>query len=371
MRKSLMVGAGFLVPMLASSLLAETGRHAIGIASGTEAFLVDNASAMSSATLFAGDSVQTINTICRVNMKNGSEVKLAPHSAAQLYEDRVVLQRGRAETTLGAGAKIETTDFLVKTGSKQTHANLELVGDSMTVAVLSGQAEVSNLHGVILSRMTAGSSLNFVNVAGEQERTAGSSQSASLIRLVGILDVEDQHYLIRDRFGNSVTELIGDLPAKMVNELTMVYGTVESQRSDIPHVDRVVRVIRINRSDMAGGWPCLPDGAGGPAKRISLKGALTKDGAHYFVSDDRHGTFEVIGDLEEKMVGKPVELTGFVLPNRRGFSPADQLVYIERRKFIAAESPCVGVMATGVMVTAMVLATLDSGGGPAVHPVSF
>jgi hypothetical protein len=359
-----------MVAGLVVSLGAESDPHAVGFASSSDSFLIANAPATEGATIFNGDSVEAGATQCRVHMKNGNEITLAPHAAAQLYSDRFNVRKGMAEVRLSSGSALEAEGFVFKSVSESSQTRLRVEPGNITVSVLSGQADVSNLQGAILSRMVSGSSLHFA-YASVPASESGTAQGQVHTQLLGVLDKQDGHYLLRDRYSNTVTELVGDIPSKQINELTLVYGTLEAKDSSIPHVHRILHVDRIQTSGAAAGLPCMPDGAGGVAKRLVLHGILNKDGNRYLITDHQHGTYEVIGDVDGTLVGKQVNMATFLLSDRQATAPAEHVVYAEHRKIVVVDSPCAMVVPPVAISIAALLSLMDSGAPPAHVPISY
>jgi hypothetical protein len=350
MQKSILV---ILLAGFTPLMPAETNPHAVGLASAGDSFLVANAPVTSGATIFNGDSVQAGQTSCQVHMKSGSEVTLTPHSEAQFRSSSLTLQTGAAEANLSSGTFVEAEGFVVKPISASVQTRLKVESGNMTIAVLNGQVEVTNLKGAVLSHMVGGSTLNFAY----PDSTAGGAAPNTQIhtRVIGVLDEEDEHFLLRDRYSNTVAELIGDISGKYVNRLTMVTGDMEIKDSPIPNVHRIIHVDKIETSNAAAGWPCMPDGVGGAARRLVLHGDLSKDGNRYMMTDQRRGTYEVIGDVDGERVGKNIELETYVLTDGKPAAPAKEVVYAEHRRLVAVDSPCVATMIEGALVTTAVL----------------
>jgi hypothetical protein len=64
-------------------------------------------------------------------------------------------------------------------------------------------------------------------------------------------------------------------------------------------------------------------------------------------------------------------MKGAIIPGQAAYAPAEQLVYMEKRKFVYSASPCAGLITGGVMITAGLLLYADGGSTNPVTPISF
>ena len=136
-----------------SILLAEVGRHPIAIATAGASFLLANSDATSGATVFSGDKIVAGKTNCQLKMSDGDLITLAPNTSAELYDHKVILVNGKADTFLGHNFEITTQDFTVLPTADKTHATLEVSKSVMTLAVEEGQTRVLDSRGVELSQL--------------------------------------------------------------------------------------------------------------------------------------------------------------------------------------------------------------------------
>ena len=310
-------------------------------------FQVAHTNASGTATVLSGDQVQTAEGTSRILLRGGSEIELMPNSAASVFGDHATLDSGILRTRFGAGYTIASRNFTVRPTDTKTVAILEASATSLTVSVPTGSADILSATGSKLVHMTPGNTLNF----GAYESKIDAN--VNIARLLGTLDSENGHYLLRDRFSNTVSELVGPVDPKLLNHLVTVDGNVlTNQKPDVLQVDHLVQVSQIKRSDATYGLPCTPDGNGGIARIVHLDGALSKLRGHFLLADKSKGkSFELIGDVDDKEVGSEIAVKGFVLPKREALLPAEEVVYTEARKYIVAASPCAGLMIGGAIVS--------------------
>lgn len=330
------------------TLSAATNRTVVGTAvSSGGSFQVGHTAASGTATVLSGDQVETGAGTSRIMLRNGSEIELLPNSAASVFDDHATLDMGTLRTHFGAGFTIASRNFTVRPTDGKTVAVLEASATSLTVSVPEGSADILGATGVKLVHMLPGNTLNF----GAYDSKIDAN--VNVARLLGVLDSENGHYLLRDRFSNTVSELVGPVPPRLLNHLVTVDGNVlTNQKADVLQVDHLVQVSQIKQSDATFGLPCTPDGNGGIARVIHLDGALSKLRGHFLLADKSKGkSYELIGDVDDKEVGTDIAVKGFILPKRQALLPAEEVVYTEARKYIVAASPCAGLIIGGVIIS--------------------
>ena len=334
-----------IVPL---TLGAASPRAVVGtaVSSGGE-FQVGHTTASGTATILNGDQVETASARSRITLRNGTEIDLLPNSASSIYEDHATLDEGTLRTRPSAGFLVTSRNFTVRATGAGTEVLLQASPTSLTVFVPSGSADILGVNGSKLVHMLTGNTLNF----GAYATTI--DPNVNVARLLGVLDSENGHFLLRDRFSNTVSELVGPVSPKLLNHLVTVDGNVLTNlKPDVLQVDHLVQVSQIKQSDATFGAPCTPDGNGGIAKIIHLDGALSKLRGHFLLADKTKGkTFELVGDVDDKEVGTDLSVRGFVLPNREAVLPAEQVVYTEVRKYVIAASPCAGLIIGGAVVS--------------------
>ena len=331
---------------------AVNARPVVGTAvSSGGSFQVAHTNATGTATVLNGDQVETGAASSRITLRDGSEIELMPHSAASVFNDHATLDSGMLRTHFGNGFTVASRNFTVRPTDGKTIAVLEASATSLTVSVPTGSADILGAKGDRLVHMLPGNTLNFGAYDSKID------PNVNVARLLGVLDSENGHYLLRDRFSNTVSELVGPVPQRLLNHLVAVDGNVlTNQRPDVLQVDHLVQVSQIKQSDATYGVPCTPDGNGGIARIVHLDGALSKLRGHFLLADKSKGkSYELIGDVDDKEVGTEIAVKGFVLPKREALLPAEEVVYTEARKYIVAASPCAGLLIGGIIVSTGVI----------------
>ena len=351
-------------------------RSVVGAVVSQGSFRLANTPATGTATLLNGDEIQASASSPKVMLKNGASFDLLPNSTSAFYQDHATLLSGTLRMTSQQPFAVNSGRFIVTATEPRTTAVLQMVDDRLTVNVTSGGASVVT-GGQNLAHMNAGSTLAFDPYAAAGGGAGGDTfTSNAQIRLLGVLDSENGHYLVRDRFTNSVSEVVGQVSPKLINHLVMVDGTwMGNEKSSVEQVDRVVQISKLAPSDATALLPCAIDGAGGIAVRVVVNGIVNKVRNHYLVQDTSKNTYEVVGDVQEKEVGTNIHQKGFVLPNRPTILPAEKVVFLESRHFVAMASPCIGAIVGGTLIgtSALLLPKNDPAASAAAvrSPISF
>lgn len=349
------------------AMAASTPHAQIGMAVANGSFSLAKIMSTGTATLFDGDLLETNGVSTRVHLKNGVDLQIAAHSGAVIFGDHVQLTSGTLSARLADGYRVDAARYTVRPAGADTNVAVQIADTRVTVAVPAGSAEVDNSVGAVLSKMNAGTTLNF------SDAPVAPVAALQQIHLLGVLTRTNDTFLVRDRYTNQINELAGTVPSKQLDQLVAVDGEVISNKSKIPNVDRIVQVTRMVLSDAAAGAPCLADGVGGVAKRVELRGMLSKEQNHFLVTNADHKTYEVVGNVGDSQVGETIHAAALTMPNHNAVSPAQQVVYTEHRNFQFLSSPCAGLVSAGSLVTTgVLLVPKDDSGGPAhTTPISF
>ncbi len=370
--RRILIPAALSVLLLDPFTLAVAGsRSVVGTAlSPGGSFEVGHTAASGTATVLNGDQVETSASSSKILLRNGSEMELMPNSASSIFDNHATLDEGTLRTRFGSGFYLASRNFTVRPTDAKTEAVLQTTATTLTVSIPVGSADILSANGTKLVHMLTGNTLNF----GAYETKI--DQKVNVARLLGVLDLDNGHYLVRDRFSNTVSELVGPISPKLVNHLVAVDGNVlTNNKPDVLQADHLVQVSQIKPSDATFGLPCTPDGNGGIARIVHLDGALTKVREHFLLADKSQGkSYELVGDVSDKEVGSDIKVRGFILPKREAVLPAEQVVYSEARKYAIAASPCAGLIIAGSIVSTGVLAIPKNTGATAAQakgPISF
>lgn len=336
----------------------------IGMVVSRGSFSIGGVPTSGTATIFNGDSLSTDTAASQVHLTGGADFVLAPHSSGAIFSDHVALQKGTLSGQVGPQYRVVTQGIILRPVAPGTEAEVQIAESRVTVAIPKGQADIGSAHGALLSHMVPGQVISYQNLnRGSDEETH--------VQALGVLDREDGHYLIRDRFTNVVSELSGSIPAAYLNKLVLVNGDLGTDKSTVPQVDRVVIVQNIKRSDATSNVPCEHDPGGSVANEMVVDGVLSQEEGHYLVATSDHGVVEVMGNVDSSDIGKKVHMKGSIIKGQTAYAPAEQIVYTEKRKFVFSDSPCAGLITGGMLVTAGLLIHPDGGSTFSENPVSF
>lgn len=156
---------------------AFAGPAVIGVATAVGSFSVNNTSVSGTANLPDGALVKTTVSTGELTLKGGSSVVLATHSAANVYEGKVVLVSGMAKfDNMKPGFKINASSLLVENDRAGGQGAVRLNGDKVEVASVAGNMNVYDHQGTLLARVAAGS---VVAVEDQSGATSGQTPTNS------------------------------------------------------------------------------------------------------------------------------------------------------------------------------------------------
>jgi hypothetical protein len=352
----------YAITVLDLMAVAGKAQAQIGMVVSKGNFTIAGVRSAGTATIFDGDLVATGSVASEVHLSNGVDLMMSPNSSGSIFQDHVNLIKGTIAGKVGGQYRVASEGLVLQPTSSATRAEVQVADNRVIVALPAGQADMLTAHGALVSHMVPGKVLSYQNVNGADDK---------VVQALGVLDRQDGHYLIRDRFTNVVSELSGDIPANYLNKLVLVNGELLSDKPTVSQVDRLVMVKQIKRSDATSAVPCESDPGGSVAEEMKVDGVLSTEKGHYLVATSEHGYVEVIGDVDSAEVGKTVHMKGAIIQGHTAYAPAEQVVYTEKRKFVVSDSPCAGLIAGGVMVAASLLLHPDDGSQLAPTPISY
>jgi hypothetical protein len=350
------------ITLLDLMAVAGKAQAQIGMVVSKGNFTIAGVKTAGTATIFDGDLVATEAVASQVHLSNGVDLMMSPHTSGSIFHDHVNLVRGTIAGKVGDQYRVASEGLVLQPTSSATRAEVQVADNRVIVALPAGQADMLTAQGALLSHMVPGKVLSYQSLNGADDK---------VVQALGVLDRQDGHYLIRDRFTNVVSELSGDIPANYLNKLVFVNGELLSDKSTVSQVDRLVTVKHIKRSDATSAVPCESDPGSSVASEMIVDGVLSTEEGHYLVATPEHGYVEVIGDVDRADIGKKVHMKGAIIQGRSAYAPAEQVVYTEKRKFVVSDSPCAGLVAGGVLVAASLLLHPDDGGQVPHSPISY
>ena len=203
----------------------------IGMVTASGHFTLQGSQVWGNATLFDGAVVETGPASSQLALRSGVKVQLGPGSRAQVFSDRLLLERGAGQVS-GLLIRGQQPDARVRIG----------LGPRIEVAALAGVARVIGAADVTLASIPAGRSMLFAPQAG---------QGASFTR-AGCLLYKDNHFILQDDNTQEVVELNGqDLAANVGNRIE-VTGTASAARPAVTTATSVMNVTALSPRSQGG-----------------------------------------------------------------------------------------------------------------------
>jgi hypothetical protein len=231
---------------------------------------IDGAPVQGNSTLFQGSVVQAGSVTSDLMFPGGSNLLLQPDSAAKVYREYAVLQRGGA---IQRGPHPLVADGLkVSSLSPQGAVFIDLQDKShLKVAAQGGPAEVRNPAGVLVARLEPGKVLSFVVQVSPQAplqqnsapTTVGQAPPPTGIQLTlhGVLRKDHPgrygHFLLTDMATNVTYELQGpdldDLVGASVEATGSTFDTTAAEGAS--KVMSVSDIHQMPMSEIRGNTP--------------------------------------------------------------------------------------------------------------------
>ena len=203
----------------------------IGMVTASGHFTLQGSQVWGNATLFDGAVVETGPASSQLALRSGVKVQLGPGSRAQVFSDRLLLEKGAGQVS-GLMIRGQQADARVRIGW----------GSRIEVAALSGVARVISAGDVTLASIPAGRSMLFAPQAG---------QGASFTR-AGCLLYKDNHFILQDDNTQEVVELNGQDLAANVGNRVEVTGTASAARPAVTIATSVMNVTALSPRSQGG-----------------------------------------------------------------------------------------------------------------------
>jgi hypothetical protein len=216
---------------------------AIGLAVSSGNFMVDRATVAGSATIFEGSTVQTGQSMSRLDLK-GTWLQLAADSQATLSGKQVILDRGMAELGGHPAYDIAARNLRIVAGNPSAVARVRLEGDNrVLVAAVNGPVHVYNHSGLLVMDVLRGQAFAFTPQAGAAD---SADINGCLLFKAGKFIVVDQNGQVSEVTGVDVTQNSGN-PVHITGRISTVATTVPG----------AARVIQIQTVEQTGEGGCL------------------------------------------------------------------------------------------------------------------
>lgn len=202
-------------PLLAGLLLANVSllpaaTPSIGVVLSSGSVTVDNAVVPGNATVFDGNTVETGASASRLQLTNGKVAELGADTAARVFSDHMVLQRGFSQISGNYG--VEANKLRIAGDS----ARVAVYGKTVQVAALSTPVIVSTSTGIQVANLLPGKALAF---------TPQDSGAMAPATMSGVVVKQGTAYILTDTTSNVTVQLMGGGVEKMVGHQVTVTGT--------------------------------------------------------------------------------------------------------------------------------------------------
>lgn len=217
------------------------GASAIGQLSAKGSVHVDRVAASDTATLFEGSRIETSKAASELTL-GGSRYLLASNSGAQVFRDRIVLERGAVEVR-GANAAVSAAGLSLRPGPQGGVGRLRVLGaDRILVEAVNAPATVYK-GGVVIASLRPGIPLQLSN-------TADGNQT----QITGKLVKKEGKYFVQDEATNTTFQIQGDV-AKYEGKRVELKGRLSTERvaAGAPPLLILSEVARIGAAAGVGG----------------------------------------------------------------------------------------------------------------------
>ncbi len=248
----------------ASALWLTAGSGVIGVAVTNGQMQVDRAAVSGNSNLAEGSSVLTSAQATRIQLHNGNRATLAPNSAARVYADRLVLEKGMGMVG-SSGYRVQAGGLEVAPAAWQARAQVLVKGGTVQVAALEGPVKVLGAGGIVLARVNAGTAMEVQPDAG----AAGTST------VTGTLRQEGGRFLLRDQVTNLDVELRGSQLQSRLGQMVQATGRANASADRESQVIEVASLSHFEpeRQEPGGARPtggAKPSGGSSPGAKSGL-----------------------------------------------------------------------------------------------------
>jgi len=244
-----------LVLWIATSVLA-AAPPAIGIITASGHFKLERSEVWGNSTLFDGARIETSVASSDVALRNGVRLQLGASSRAQVWENRLALERGIGQAAGPSSFELDAAGLKIRAANGTARFRVALADHSglrVEVAALSGEARVTNAAGLLLASVPAGRSMSFSPQAG----------SGGAATRTGCLLYKEGHFIIQDDETQEVAELNGrdqvarDLSSNTGNRVEAA-GTLGATKPAVSIATTLINVSRVTQKSQGG---CLSSAA--------------------------------------------------------------------------------------------------------------
>ncbi len=129
----------------------------VGVATALGNFTVNNGSVSGTANLTDGAQLKTGGVKSQVMLRGGSSALFGTNSAASIYRNRIVLEKGIVRLdNLKPGFNITTASLSIQSDEAGGQGAVRINGNKVEIAAVIGNMNVYNRQGSLLTEVTAG-----------------------------------------------------------------------------------------------------------------------------------------------------------------------------------------------------------------------
>lgn len=145
----------------ALAVCASASTPTIGVATSMGSLTVDNSRVNGNANIFDGAQVNTDKTPTQILLRNGSNLTLGTNSAANVYNDRLILLQGGVRVDGMSKYNVEASGLRVQPDESNTIAIVRYDTTRVQVGALAGALKVFDQKGALITRVGTGTAASF------------------------------------------------------------------------------------------------------------------------------------------------------------------------------------------------------------------
>ena len=204
----------------------------IGMVTSEGRLWVDSAGVSTHATLFEGSVVETQDAMARLQLAGGVRVLLDEASRARLFQDHLLLEKGRAQLDKGAAFRIEARALEVVPARPESRAVVSMRDPAIEVGALNGEVQVRNARGILIARVSPARAVELQPDLG----------GASLV--TGCLSKLGNRIILEDEVSGVIVELRGEKLDAYAGKRVQLTGQAVNSRAEAP-ADEVIHTSEV------------------------------------------------------------------------------------------------------------------------------
>ncbi len=202
---------------------SDISNPAIGLVVSPGDFQIDGSRARGNGSLMSGTTVDDLKSPTHVSLTNRTRFDLAPEAQGQIFSDRLVLKKGRAQVWPADGFAVEANGLRMDSLAAASNFRVWRL-DEMTISVtaVSGMAAAQTAAGAPVAQIPEG-------------------QTREVSVVSGCLGEARSHFLIRDQITKMLVEVKGPDIASHLNRRVKITGVVDTATPPVAGATRLIR----------------------------------------------------------------------------------------------------------------------------------